>query len=68
MLFTNCGYEHWMDLIGTALVISCSEYHWIIPRKSCIIALISRIPLSDTQIDYLRAKRNHLGVFCIDIQ
>ena len=47
--------------------MSCSIYQCFIPRKSCIYALISRIPLSDTEMDYLRAKSSDLGVNCIDI-
>ena len=31
-------------------------YQCFIPIKSCIFALIYRIPLSDTEMDYLRAK------------
>ena len=32
------------------------------------LVLISRISLSDIEIDYLRAKNSHLGVYFIDIQ
>ena len=54
--------KNWMYLIGIALLmISCSEYQCFVPRKSCIFALISRIPLSDI------AKSSNLGVNCIDI-
>ena len=56
------GYENWIDLIGTDLVMGCS-----IPRKSCICALISRIALSDTGMDDLRAKNSDLGVHCTNI-
>ena len=38
-----------------------------VPIKICIFALIFRIPLSDTEMDDLRAKSGHLGVNCIDI-
>ena len=36
-------------------------------RKSCIFAMISRIPLSGTEMDDLRAKSSHLGVNWTDI-
>ena len=39
--------ENYNDLIGIALTLSCSEYQFSIPRKSCICVMISRIPLSD---------------------
>ena len=42
-------------------------YQGFIPRKSCICALIFRIPLSDTEMDHLRAKSSNLKVNCIDI-
>ena len=47
--------------------MSYSENHCSIPRKSCICALIYKIPLSDTEMDYLRARSSDLGVYCIDI-
>ena len=47
--------------------MSCSEYQCSIPRKSCIRALISRIPLSDTKMDNLRARSSDLGVNSTDI-
>ena len=47
--------------------MSCSEYQCSVPRKSCICALISRIPLSDTEMDYLRLRSSDLGVYCTDI-
>ena len=56
-----------INLIGTALVMSCSVYQCFIPRKSCIYAMISRIPLSYTEMDHLRVKSNNLGVNCRDI-
>ena len=52
------------DLIGIALTMSFSEYQCSIAKKGCICALISRIPLSNTLIDDLRAKSSHLGVYC----
>ena len=45
--------------------MSCSEYQCSVPKKSCIYALISRIPLSDTGMDDLRAKNSDLGVHCM---
>ena len=36
--------------------MSCFEYECLIPRNNCICALISRIPLSDTKMDYFRAR------------
>ena len=45
----------------------CSEYQRFIPRKSCIYAMISRIPLSDIEMDDLRAKNSDLRVYCTDI-
>ena len=57
-----------MDLVGIVLELCSSEYQSLIPRKSCIIVLISRIPLSDTEMDDLRTKSSHLGVYFIDIQ
>ena len=47
--------------------MSCYEYQCSIPRKSCICALISRISLSDTKMDYLRAKSSNLRVCEADI-
>ena len=47
--------------------MSCFVYQCFIPRKSCIFSLISRIPLSDTKMDYLRARSSDLGVNCNDI-
>ena len=47
--------------------MSCSVYQCFIPRKSYIFALISKIPLSDTEMEYLRARSNDLGVNCNDI-
>ena len=61
------GMKNWIYLIGTALLMSCSIYQCFIRRKSCIYALISRIPLRDIEMDYLRAKSNYLRVKCIDI-
>ena len=58
------GYENWIDLIGTDLIMSCFEYQISVPKKSCIYGLISRIPLSDTGMDDLRAKSSDLGVHC----
>ena len=46
--------------------MSCSIYQCFIPRKSCIFAMISRIPLSDTEMDYLRARNSDLGANCND--
>ena len=56
-----------MYLIGIALLLSYFEYQCSLPRKSCVFALISRIPLSDTGMDDLRARSSNLGVNCIDI-
>ena len=56
-----------IDPIGTALVMSCSKYQCYVPKKNCIRALISRIPLSDIEMDYLRVKRSELGVNCTNI-
>ena len=53
--------------IDNARLLSCSEYQWSIPRMSCVLVLIFRIALSDTEMDYLRAKRSHLRVYFIDI-
>ena len=61
------GYKNWIDLISTALVMSCSEYQCYVPRNRYIHALISRIPLSDIEMDYLRARSSDLGVICTDI-
>ena len=47
--------------------MNCSVYQCFIPRKSYVFALISRIPLSDTEMDYLRARSSDLGVNCNDI-
>ena len=44
--------------------MSCSDYQCFVPR---IHALISRIPLSDTEMDYLRSRSSDLGVYCTDI-
>ena len=57
-----------MDSIGIVSDLCCFEYQWFIPRKSCILVQISRIPLSDTEMDDLRTKSSHLGVYFIDIQ
>ena len=40
----------------------CSIYQCFIPRKSCIFALIFTIPLSETGMDYLRARSSDLGI------
>ena len=48
-------YENWVYLIGIALIMCCSIYQCFLPKMSCIYALISKIPLSDTMMDYLRA-------------
>ena len=56
-----------IDLIGIALVMSSSKYQCFVPIKSCIYALISRIPLSDTWMDDLRVKSSHLEVNQTDI-
>ena len=37
-------------------------------ERNCICTLISMISLSDMEMDYLRIKSSHLGVYCIDIQ
>ena len=47
--------------------MSYSIYQCSIRRKSCISALISKIPLSDTEMDYMIVKSSDLGVHCIDI-
>ena len=47
--------------------MSCYEYMCSVPRKNSICALISRIPLSDTKMDYLRVRSNGLGVNFTDI-
>ena len=62
------GYENWMDLVGIVSELCCFEYQWFIPRKSCILVLISRIPLSDIEMDDLTTKSSHRGVYLIDIQ
>ena len=59
--------ENWNYLIGIDLTLSCSEYQFSIPIKSCIFALISRIPLSDIGMDNLRVKSSHLGVYYTNI-
>ena len=59
--------ENLKDLISIALSLSCSEYQFSILRKSCICALISKIPLSDTGMDDLRVKSSHLGVYYTNI-
>ena len=56
--------ENWNYLIGIALTLSCSEFQFTILIKSCIFALISRIPLSDIGMDNLRVKSSHLRVCC----
>ena len=38
------GYENWSDLIDITSISSCSEFQCVIPRKSCIIILISMNP------------------------
>ena len=47
--------------------MSCSKYQCSVPRKSYIRALISKIPLIDTKMDYLRERSSDLGVHCTDI-
>ena len=47
--------------------MSCSEYQGSVPRKRCIRALISRIPLIDIEMDYLIVRSSDLGLNCIDI-
>ena len=58
--------KNWIDLIGVALAMCCYEYQRLVPRKSCVCALISRIPLSDIGMDDLRSKSSNLGVHCTD--
>ena len=55
----------WIDLIGITLLMNfwCS-----VPKKSCICALISRIPLSDAGMDDLGGKSSHLGIGLIFIE
>ena len=62
------GYEDQIYPIGFVSKICCSKYQWFIPRKSCILVLISRIPVSDIEMDDLRIKSSHLGVYFTDIQ
>ena len=38
-----------------------------VPIKNCIPALISKIPLSDKEMDYLRVRSSDLGVNCTNI-
>ena len=57
------GHKNWIDLICIVLVMSYSEYQCSIPRKSYIYALVSRISLSDIEMDYLRTRNNNLGVY-----
>ena len=45
--------------------MSCFECECSIPGKRCICALISRIPLSDTRMDNLRAKSSDLGYIAL---
>ena len=59
--------KNWIDLIGIALAMCFSEYQRLVPRKSCVYVLISKIPLSGIRMNDLRAKGNNLGVHCIDI-
>ena len=40
--------EVWIDIIGIVLIKNCSKYQWSIPKKGYIYAMISSIPLSDT--------------------
>ena len=47
--------------------MSCSEYQCFVLRKSCIRALISKILLSNTKMDCLRARSGDLGVYCTNI-
>ena len=47
--------------------MSSSIYQCFIPRKRRFYALISRISLSDIEMDYMGSKSNDLGVNCIDI-
>ena len=55
-----CGKENWIDLIGLTLVMSCSNISVLYPER-CVFAIISKIPLSDIEMDDLRAKSSHLG-------
>ena len=67
--FKRCvRYENWIDPVGIVSELCCSEYRLFIPRKICILVLISKIPLSNTDMDDLRTKNSHLGVYFIDIQ
>ena len=47
--------------------MSYSKYQCSVPTKNYIRALISRIPLSDTKMDYLKGRSSDLRVYCIDI-
>ena len=53
--------------IGIVLVMSCSVYQFLYLERVVLFALISRIPLSDTEMDYLRVRSSDLGVNCNDI-
>ena len=45
VVFECCfGNENWNDLIGVVLTLNCSKHQCLVPRKRCIIALISRNP------------------------
>ena len=51
-----------MYIIDTVHIMNYSKYQYIIPKKSCIYVVISMIPLSDTEMDYLRENSSNLGV------
>ena len=55
ILSEGFGYENRVYLIGITLVMSYSIYQCFLPKKSCIYTLISKIPLNDIEMDYLRA-------------
>ena len=43
-IFMLFGYENWSDLTSITPTLSYFEYQCLVPRKSCIIALISMNP------------------------
>ena len=45
LIFECCfEYENWSDLTGINPTLNYSEYQCLLPKKSCIIVMISRNP------------------------
>ena len=45
VIFECCfEYENWSALTGITPSLNCSKYQCVVPKKSCIIVMISKNP------------------------